>query len=137
VSEQNQQRVEDHRRRDGSDEDEEGRGEGGQSRADVRQHALQARNTGERLHGTDAEPGGGGDEQRQIEPVALIRVLGFEDAKRAVVVRMLLKVEREEGAHGRHGDGKSDCRRQRDEIAGALSPAVEKYGASGQGQAVR
>ena len=86
-----------------------GGGDGGEAGRDLRDHGLQALDIPERLHGAGADAAGGGGEQRHVEPVALLVVLGLEDAERAVVVRVLVDVERDEGDDA--GDGARRRRR--------------------------
>jgi hypothetical protein len=65
-----------------------------------------------------------GHEQRQVEPVALVAVFGLEDAEGAMVVRVLVDVERDEGQDA--GDGRDEGQRagRRQRIAGNAAPAA-------------
>ncbi len=79
-----------------------------QASADGGRDARQAGDAGEGLDRADAHSGGGGDEEWQIQPVALIVVLRLEHAEGTVVVWVLVNVERDEGEDAGHGDDKGD-----------------------------
>ena len=70
---------------------------------------------GEAAQRAGGEPGGRGGEQWNVEPVALVVVFRLEDAERAVVVRVLVDVERDEGEDagdaGAEGGERTEARR--------------------------
>ncbi|RIX41967.1 MAG: transposase [Rhodocyclales bacterium GT-UBC] len=59
-------------------------------------HRLQADHPGKGLDGADRQAAGGSDKQGQVQGVALIGVLALEYAERAVMVRVLVDIERDE-----------------------------------------
>ena len=73
-----------------------------------------------------------GQEQRDVECIALVAVLGFQDAERAMVVRVLIEIQGKEGEDA--GDRRSEGGRGGDRQQGPGTPAQPGVGGNPDGQ---